>query len=242
MMDTILELRNVSLTINGRKIIDNLNANFQRGRVHAIVGPNGAGKSTLAYIIMGLDEYREIDGDIVFEGVSIKNLEVNERAKRGITLAWQEPARYEGLMVRKFLMASARKKEEKAIMEALRMVGLDPGEYIDRRVDKTLSGGERKKIELASIIVMEPKLVLLDEPDSGIDVASLENIFEVVKHLRERGTTIILITHSLTVLKWSEYAFLMCNGKIIDRGASRKIVSFFERRCLSCKHKNIPEA
>lgn len=140
---TILQLKNVSLKLNGKWILRDINVDFWRNHVHAIVGPNGAGKSTLAYTIMGLDGYRNIEGDIIFDGKSIKNLTITERARRGITLAWQEPARHEGLKVRKFLMASAGKRSID-VEDILEKVGLGK-EYADRAVDKTLSGGERKK-------------------------------------------------------------------------------------------------
>jgi len=234
----VLELKNVSLKMNGRWILKNLNMEFQDGKVYAVVGPNGAGKSTLAYTIMGLDDYRDIDGDILFDGKSIKNLSITERAKLGIILAWQEPARYEGLRIRKFLMASAGGRRVE-IGELLRKVGL-PEEYADRAVDRTLSGGERKKLELASILAMKPKFAMLDEPDSGIDVSSLEKIFEIIRMLKEKGTTVVLITHSLTVLKQAEYAFLMCNGTVVEKGDVSKIIPFFEGKCIPCDHKNMP--
>ena len=234
----ILELRNVSLKLNGKWILNELNATFQEGHVHAVVGPNGAGKSTLAYTIMGLEGYKNIEGDIMFDGESIKGLSITERARKGITLAWQEPARYEGLSVRKFLMASAGEKVD--VGDILQKVGLSE-DYAERAVDKTLSGGERKKIELASILAMKPKLVMLDEPDSGIDISSLEKIFEAIKMLKENGTTVILITHSLAVLKQAEHAFLMCNGVIVDKGSVEKIIPFFEGKCMPCRHKNMPD-
>jgi len=236
----ILQLRDIKLKLNGKEIIKGVNLNFRKGEVHAVVGPNGAGKSTLAYLIMGLEDYRNIEGDIVFEGKSIKNLDVHERAKRGITLAWQEPARYEGLSIEKFILASAKERRIETVRKVLKKVGMDLEAYKNRKLDKTLSGGERKKIELASILAMKPKLVMLDEPDSGIDVASLENIFDAIKFLKEEGATIILITHSSAVLKQAENAFLICNGMVIEKGSVDKIIPYFENKCLPCDHKNIP--
>ncbi|MCD4785039.1 MAG: ABC transporter ATP-binding protein [Candidatus Eremiobacteraeota bacterium] len=237
----ILELKNLSLEFEDKKILNNLNLDFREGHIHAIVGPNGAGKSTLAYTIMGLSDYRDISGEIFFKDESIHNIDIDERARKGITLAWQEPARFEGLSTKKFLKAAAKDKSEENLRNALLSVGLSPDNYIDRAVDKTLSGGERKRIELASIYIMEPELVLLDEPDSGIDVAALEKIFEMIKVLKKRKTTVILITHSLTVLEQAEYAFLMCNGKIVDKGSVNKIAGYFRKKCVLCDHKNKPE-
>lgn len=236
----IIQVRGLSLAFNGKKILDHVDIDFWEGHVHALVGPNGAGKSTLAATIMGLAGYRNVEGDITFEGESILGLDVDQRARKGLTLGWQEPARYEGLKVRQFIRAAAHDKSAASVAEVLSRVGLDPGEYLDRAVDKTLSGGERKKIELASILAMRPRVVFLDEPDSGIDVESLERIFDAVKVLREMGSTVVLITHSLTVLGQADHAFLMCHGRIIDKGAVEKIVRYFENKCLPCGHKNLP--
>ncbi len=236
----ILQVKNLSLTLNGNRILDSLNIGFWDGHVHAVVGTNGAGKSTLAYTIMGLSGYRKIEGDILFEGESILDLGVDERARKGITLAWQEPARFEGLTVKDFIRASSKNKGMESLRRVLREVGLDPDNYLNRAVDKTLSGGERKKIELASILARKPKLAILDEPDSGIDIESINRIFEAVKVLKKSGTTIILITHSLAVLRQAEHAFLICCGKLIDKGNLEKIEEYFKGRCIPCDHKNKP--
>jgi len=237
----LLEVRNLTLTLGGSKILNDLTIDFWEGHIHAVVGPNGAGKSTLAATIMGLSGYRDFEGDILLEGQSIKGLTLDERAKKGMTLAWQEPARYEGLTVRDFIKASAKDKSDDAIKEVLSGVGLKDGSYIERAVDRTLSGGERKKVELASILAMQPKLVFLDEPDSGIDVESLERIFEAVKTLKAAGSTVILITHSPTVLEQAEHAFLICCGELVEQGSVEKIDGYFKDRCVPCDHKNRPD-
>lgn len=237
----ILSIKNLSLNINGNKILDDINIEFWQGYIHTLVGPNGAGKSTLAYALMGLEGYTKIEGDIILEGNSIKDLGVAERAKRGITLAWQEPARYEGLTIENFMKAAAHDKSDKVLEDALLKVGLVPSIYLKRALDKTLSGGERKKIELASILIMKPKIVMLDEPDSGIDIASLDKIFEAIKLLKSQGSTVILITHSLAVLQQSEHAFLICHGHLIEKGTSRSISKYFKNKCLPCNHQNIPQ-
>ncbi|MBN2364244.1 ABC transporter ATP-binding protein [candidate division WOR-3 bacterium] len=238
---SVLRIRNLALSLNGKKIINDLDAEIWQGHVHAVVGPNGAGKSTLAGILMGLSGYRDYEGEIIFRGKSLKELGIYERAELGMTLAWQEPARYEGLKVKDFVGAASEKISGIKSAKALKEVGLDPDEYLTRNVDKTLSGGERKKIELASIYLMKPKLAILDEPDSGIDVESLGRIFDVVRKLKEKGTTVIMITHSLEVLKHSDHAFLMCDGRIVDKGAVSKISKYFENKCIPCSHKNMPD-
>jgi Fe-S cluster assembly ATP-binding protein len=236
-----LEIKNVTLSIGGKNILDNISLDVWEGHIHAIVGPNGAGKSTLASVIMGLSGYRDIKGDIRYNGKSIKKLEVDERAKLGITLGWQEPARFEGLKVTDFVRISARDKSDKGVRDAFLKMGLSPDTYLHRALDTTLSGGERKKLELVSIIAMVPELVLLDEPDSGIDISSIEKIFEAIHILKNAGATVILITHSLAVLKQAEHAFLMCCGRIVGKGSVDKISSVWETHCVPCDHKNKPE-
>ncbi|MBD3367331.1 MAG: ATP-binding cassette domain-containing protein [Candidatus Eisenbacteria bacterium] len=237
---TILEARDLRLDLGGKRILDGLSVEFWEGHVHAIVGPNGAGKSTLAATIMGLHGYREHDGDVLLDGRSIRGATVDERARKGITLAWQEPARYEGLSVRDFVLAGVS-EDGGDLDELLELVGLEPDRYRERAVDRTLSGGERKRIELASILAMRPRVVLMDEPDSGIDVEALNRIFEAIGSLRERGATVLLITHSLTVLKQADHAFLMCCGRVIRKGAVSKIEQYFGEKCIPCDHQNRPD-
>ncbi len=241
MDESILEVNEAVLDLGDSRILDHLSLQFWPGHVHAVVGPNGAGKSTLANTIMGLSGYTSFEGDIKFKGESIAPLSIDERARRGITLAWQEPARYEGLTVERFISAGAEDKSSDKSAHALDLVGLNPKEYMGRAVDRTLSGGERKRIELASILTMEPKLVMMDEPDSGIDVEALERIFDAIRFLKDKGTTVLLITHSITVLEKADHAFLICCGKMVEKGSIDKIRKYFGEKCIPCDHKNRPE-
>ena len=240
--ESILQVQDLTLDLGGKRILDRLSIDIWRGHIHALCGPNGAGKSTLANTVMGLSGYTDFEGDIDFEGESLKGVAVDERARRGITLAWQEPARFEGLSVRRFISAGAKDKGRERAATALESVGLEPARYLGRAVDRTLSGGERKRVELASILAMEPKIVLMDEPDSGIDVEALDQIFETLQVLKKRGCTVVLITHSAVVLKHAEHAFLLCNGRLIDKGPVDKIDPYFENRCLPCDHINEPDS
>ena len=142
---SILEIRDLSLAFNGNNILNHIDLDIWEGHVHAIVGPNGAGKSTLAYTIMGLNGYRDFEGDIFFDGERINDLSIYQRSQMGITLGWQEPARFEGIPIRTFLSVSAKNNSRKNVRDALEKVALDPDSYMNRAVDKTLSGGERKK-------------------------------------------------------------------------------------------------
>lgn len=237
----ILELDQVSLDLDGNRILNNLSLDIWEGHVHAVVGPNGAGKSTLAMTVMGLAGYEHHRGDIRFQGESIKGLSVSERAGRGITLAWQEPARFEGVGVSAFVAAGKPGAKSEEIDAALELVGLSPLRYRSRKVDKTLSGGERKRIELASIAIMKPKLVLMDEPDSGVDIEAVNFIFSVIRKLKDQGSTVLLITHSAEVLKQADHGFLLCHGHLMDKGPAKEMQAYFSGKCIPCTHRNAPE-
>lgn len=235
MEHSILQIRNLSLKLSGVPILRDLSLDLRNNHVHAIVGTNGAGKSTLVSTIMGLTGYEDYEGEMIFDGTNLKGKRLDERARLGITLSWQEPARFEGLKIKDYILASAKEKDVDEVKKALRTVGLAPELYLNRAVDKTLSGGERKKVELASILVMKPKLAFMDEPDSGIDLESIERIFSVVHELKEHGTTIVFITHSLAVLEQADHAFLLCNGKLVDEGEVDRIKNYFTNECIPCE-------
>ncbi|HDP80127.1 MAG TPA: ATP-binding cassette domain-containing protein, partial [Spirochaetes bacterium] len=165
----IITAHNLSLRLGGKTILNKLNLDLWEGHVHAIVGPNGAGKSSFSFTVMGLSGYRDYEGELLYRGNPLRPLSIDERARQGITLGWQEPARFEGLSINSFLSAAAADKSPDTVTAALEKVGLSPDDYLSRAVDRTLSGGERKRVELASLLVMKPRIVLLDEPDSGID-------------------------------------------------------------------------
>jgi len=237
----LLEIRNLSLIKNGKPLLHDINADIWQGYVHAVIGPNGAGKSTLAQTIMGLSGYRDIQGEIRFNGQIINNISVDERARLGITLVFQEPARFEGLSIPDFILAGAKDKRPGLVDEALRVVGLDPNRYRSRAVDKTLSGGERKRIELASVYAMKPRLLLMDEPDSGVDIDSIQHIFTVIRELKAEGTTVLLITHSSEVLQQADHAFLLCAGQIVDKGSMDRMLDYFNGQCTPCTHVGCPD-
>ncbi len=238
---SILETREVVLDLGEKRVLNHLSMKFWPGYVHAVVGPNGAGKSTLANTIMGISGFSAFQGDILFEGESLRGLSIDQRARKGITMAWQEPARYEGLTVESFISAGVGAESSRSSSQALELVGLKPEEYLGRAIDRTLSGGERKRIELASMLTMEPKLVMMDEPDSGIDVEALERIFDAIGFLNQKGITVLLITHSPTVLEKADHAFLICCGKMIEKGPVDQIMKYFGEKCIPCDHKNEPD-
>lgn len=235
-----LEVKDLTLTLGGTRVLKSVNVDFWLGHIHAVIGPNGAGKTTLAKTIMGLSGYRDHEGDILLDGQSIVDASIDERARMGITLGWQEPARYEGLRIREFILAGARERSEELLEDVLDRVALAPRKYADRPIDRSLSGGERKRIELASILAMQPRVVMLDEPDSGIDVEALNRIFEAIQSLKDAGSTVIMITHSMTVLRHAEHAFLFCCGRLVDKGGVDRIGSYFAKECIPCDHDTEP--
>jgi Fe-S cluster assembly ATP-binding protein len=193
-------------------------------------------------VILGLSGYREASGSIVFRGEDITGLSVSERAKRGITMAWQEPARFEGLSVAEYLSIGQRHSQEvsPSPRECLTKVGLTPENYLTRSVDTTLSGGERKRIELASVLAMRPKLAILDEPDSGIDALSIDYVVEVIRTFSRNGATVLLITHHEEVAEIADRASSLCGGTILKTGDPVAVARFFRNHCQECLHVNLP--
>jgi Fe-S cluster assembly ATP-binding protein len=192
---------------------------------------------------MGLQGYEHEAGSLTFDREDITKLTITERARKGITLAWQEPARFEGLKVRDFLAIGSKAHggiTEEELREALIKVDLKPDKYLDREVGESLSGGERKRIELASIITMRPKLAILDEPDSGIDVVSLKEIINFIRTLKENGSSVLVITHREEIAAASDKASLMCEGAILRSGDPIEISEFFKNRCIPCDGRVSP--
>jgi Fe-S cluster assembly ATP-binding protein len=230
----VLKIENLNIRKDGRMILREIDLEVSPQEIYGILGPNGAGKSSLAYAIMGCGGYEPCEGKIIFDGQEINNLAIWERAKLGITLAWQQEAHFEGITVEDYLVLGMRRPERAELVEALQSVLLDPRKYLKREVNRALSGGERKRIELAAILTMRPRLAILDEPDSGIDIVVLDKIIGFVRNLRERGTTVILITHRADAARIAERGALIGEGYLVRKGSSQELVEYFENRCLIC--------
>lgn len=240
----MLRLVDIELVLGGRPILHHLNFQVCDAEIHSILGANGTGKSTLACVLMGLSGYKPTAGHILFGGEEITSLSIVERARRGITLAWQEPARFEGLTVAEYLELGRRLAGNGNLSpkECLKKVGLAPEKYLARAVDATLSGGERKRVELASVLAMKPRLAILDEPDSGIDPLSIENIVDVIRTLSRSGSAVLLITHHENVAAVADRASSLCGGTILKTGDPTAIARFFRNHCQECPHVNEPAA
>jgi Fe-S cluster assembly ATP-binding protein len=239
-MKKLLEVKKLKyVTEEGKEILKGVNLDVNEGEIHVILGPNGAGKSTLANLIAGSSGYENpTEGEIIFDGKLLNGKPIYERAKLGLTIAFQEPARFEGITVEEYLKLSARNNPDADIEACLKKVGLEPCEYLNRFVDDSLSGGERKRIELASIMCMKPKLAVLDEIDSGIDFVSIEEIGNLFKTMRDEGTTLLVITHRENIANIANRASLMCDGRIIETGNPKEIIKKFEKECLICEVQN----
>ena len=228
----LIEIKELTFDAGDKKILDAFSVTIEASEVHALLGTNGTGKSTLAYLIMGCEGYRPSSGEIVFEGKVVNDLKIHERAKLGITMAWQEPVRFEGIAVRDYLELKEKDIDPSHYLE---MVGLHPELYLHRMVDKSLSGGERKRIELASILALHPKLAILDEPDSGIDMLSTQDIVNVINAFREHGSSVLLITHREEIVSIADKASQICNGKVVCSGNPGKVAEYYKsRKCLVC--------
>lgn len=219
----MLQLKNVSIVRGGTKIVKNVNLKFKEGNIHVLLGANGSGKSTLAQGIMGVFP---VEGEIYLGDERIDSLSIHERARMGITLAFQEPARFEGIRVKDYLLLSSKSKRMSEIEEVIKMVGL-PKPVLFQTMDESLSGGERKRIELAAVILMKPKFAILDEIDSGIDMVSFKRIGKAITIMKRAGTGVILITHNEDMINLGDLASIICRGEVIKTGAPRDIRNMF---------------
>jgi len=231
----MLVVENAFLTLGQKQVLRGLNLKLKEGRSYGMLGHNGAGKSSIAYLLQGLENYHLSQGRIIFNNEDITELSLSERAKRGITLAWQEPARYEGLTVKDFLTLGGRYDKVKA-GKFLEFVGLEAGRYLDREIDQSLSGGERKRIEMASVMMIEPRVVILDEPDSGIDFQSYQKVLDVITYLKSEGAIVVIITHNVEITDRLDYAYLICNGLAYREGDPEEVREFYLERCNNCPY------
>ena len=220
----LLELKDICFTRDNRKILDHINLDIDVEKFVAITGPNGSGKSTLVKIIMGIE--KPDSGRVVFDGKDITDMPINERAKLGMSFAFQQPVKFKGITVYDLLKIAAKKDINKAqACEVLSKVGLCAKEYVDREVNGSLSGGELKRIEIATVVLRGAKLTIFDEPEAGIDLWSFNNLIEIFEKLSEeiKGSTII-ISHQERILKIADEIVLMKAGKIEKVGTSSDIL------------------
>ena len=233
----MLEFREVSFSVSedGRKrqILDKVSFRVRDGEFLVITGPNGSGKSTLAKVIMGL--LSQSSGQIFWQGEEISDLEVFERARRGISYSLQQPVKFKGLTVYDLINVSCGELvslEEAGVI--LEKVGLVPEEYLHREVNGKLSGGELKRIEIASVLAKNGDLMIFDEPEAGIDLWSFDDLVEVFRNLKKAGKTIIVISHQERILKIADKILVLDRGKVKEFKEARSILP----KILEAKDEN----
>ena len=224
-----LKIENLTVEIENKKILKDFNLEIKQGEIHAIMGPNGVGKSTLSKVIMGDANYKVLEGDITYDGVSLLKLSVDERARLGIFLGMQMPLEIEGVTNADFLRTALNIKEGsnfslmpfiKKIDKHVEELKMNP-DMIHRGINQGFSGGERKKNEILQMYMLEPSLVVLDEIDSGLDVDSLRIVGNnVMKYHKEKNPGILLITHYQRLLEYikPDFVHIIYNGKILKSG------------------------
>jgi Fe-S cluster assembly ATP-binding protein len=230
---SLLEVKNLHVEINGRKILNGLDLTVEKGKVHAIMGPNGSGKSTLAYVLAGKDDYDITEGDILFDGESVLEMEPDERAAKGIFLAFQYPIEIPGVATMTFLRTAlnaqrkARGEGElstpdfiKKVRAASTALGIDP-EMLKRSVNVGFSGGEKKRAEILQMAMLEPRLAVLDETDSGLDIDALKVVADGVNRLRSPERGFVVITHYQRLLDYivPDVVHVLSKGRIVKTGS-----------------------
>ncbi len=227
----MLELKNVSFSVDGedgtasgkKEILKDINLKIDE-RFIAITGPNGGGKSTLARIISGI--YRPTEGRIFLDGEDITDMDITDRAKAGISFAFQQPVRFKGITVRDLISIAAGGDVSVArACSYLSEVGLCAKEYIDREINSSLSGGELKRIEIATVMARGTKLSLFDEPEAGIDLWSFNNLIKVFENMHEKaGGSIVIISHQERILAVADRIVVVSAGKITADGVSAEVI------------------
>ena len=230
----LLEIKDLEVSINGNRILKNLNLTINKGEIHAIMGPNGSGKSTFSKVLAGHPAYSILNGDIFFKGSSIINLEPEERSHLGIFLAFQYPIEIPGVSNEDFLRIAYNSKQKfynkpevdpieffAIINEKLQQVNMSSS-FLNRNVNEGFSGGEKKRNEILQMILLDSELSILDETDSGLDIDALKIISNGINNFMNSNKSIILITHYQRLLDYINptYVHVMQNGKIIKTGSA----------------------
>ncbi|MFH1461554.1 MAG: Fe-S cluster assembly ATPase SufC [bacterium] len=233
MNNLLLEAKDLQVLVNDKKILNNIDLDINKGQIHAIMGPNGSGKSTFSYALMGHPKYNVISGQILLDGDDITKLPVDLRAKKGVFLAFQYPYEIEGLTLRSFLRqayASLYKGTDKELdfdqfEDYLSQKALDlkiKPEFLGRSLNFGFSGGEKKKAEILQLAVLQPKLAILDEIDSGLDVDALRIVCDGIKKVKELNPqmSLLIITHYPRILNFLEpdFVHILKDGFIVESG------------------------
>ena len=239
----MLEIRNLHATVEGKEILRGISLTIRAGEVHAIMGPNGSGKSTLAKIIAGHPAYEVTGGEVLFEGRNLLELEPDERARAGVFLAFQYPVEVPGVSNAQFLRLAYNERrkhlnEEELdplefkdlLAERAKIVEMDAG-LMSRSVNEGFSGGEKKRNEILQMAVLEPRLAVLDETDSGLDIDALRVVAGGVNHLRRPDNAIVLVTHYQRLLNFivPDFVHVLYRGRIVRSGGKELALELEEK-------------
>ena len=229
---TLLEVRDLRATVNGVEILKGIDLTVRSGEVHAIMGPNGSGKSTFAKVLAGHAAYEVTGGEVAFEGKSLFELKPEERARAGVFLAFQYPIEIPGVANSQFLrlayntMQAQRGRDEldplefdDFVREKMKLLEMNP-DFLDRSVNEGFSGGEKKRNEILQMALLEPRLAVLDETDSGLDIDALRVVAGGVNQLANKDTAVLLVTHYQRLLNYivPDYVHVMESGRIVKTG------------------------
>ena len=238
----MLELKNIYLSVedeftgNGQKeILRDVSLTIETGKLVVVTGPNGGGKSTMAKMIAGI--LKPNQGQILLDGEDVTDLDITQRATRGISFAFQQPVRFKGITVRDLInLASGREISDCEACGYLKEVGLCARDYIDREVNASLSGGEIKRIEIATVMARKTKLTIFDEPEAGIDLWSFNNLIDVFKNLRkEINGSMLIISHQERILDIADEIIVIADGKVMARGKKEEVLPELLREdCQYC--------
>ncbi len=235
----MLELQNVSFIVDTehstkKEIIKNINLTIDEQKFVAITGPNGGGKSTLAKLIMGIE--KPTSGKIIFNDTDITEMSISERAKLGISFAFQQPVRFKGIKVKDLItLAAGDSLSTSGACEYLSKVGLCARDYINRDVDSSLSGGELKRIEIATIIARNTPLSVFDEPEAGIDLWSFNNLIKVFEEFHDQHKSLIIISHQERILNIADEIIIIADGAVKSHGTKEEILPELLNGTGSCK-------
>ena len=228
----MLEIKNLHVSVNNNKILKGLNLSVNKGEIHAIMGPNGSGKSTLAQVIAGRKEYKVNKGSIIYSNKKLLELSADERAKQGIFLAFQYPIEIPGISTTNFIKTAVNKIREskgkkpldavsflKVMKEKMKIVKINQT-LLSRSINEGFSGGEKKRNEIFQMAMLDPKLAILDETDSGLDIDALKIVAKGVNKLKSKDNATIIITHYQRLLNYiiPDYVHVLINGKIVKSG------------------------
>jgi Fe-S cluster assembly ATP-binding protein len=228
----MLTIKDLKVNIEDKAILKGLNLEIKPGEIHAIMGPNGSGKSTLANVLAGREEYEVVDGAVTFEGEDLLDMDVDERAQKGVFLAFQYPVEIPGVSTATFLKSAVNAVREARGEEALKaidmlkllrekttMVGMDQ-KFLQRSLNEGFSGGEKKRNEMLQMALLEPKLAILDETDSGLDIDALKIVADVVNQMRDANRSFLIVTHYQRLLNYivPDHVHVLVNGRIVKSG------------------------